>query len=247
MIAAVAAGDAFGLRQEAMKRRIDRCARWMNVLGHAQGRDIPSEAVGLPGLLARAAAGDAVAWRELIGLYARRVFAMAFSRLRSREAAEEISQSVFATLAAKLGSGMYTEQGKFESWLMRVTMNRIRDEARRARRHAIPTDPSMLLDARVTTDADSGEADGQDERSIQRLREAMERLPDADREVLMLRHQGQMGFKEIAELLGEPVGTLLARHHRALKKIRELLEVDPGSAESGPGGRGKTRGKGEER
>lgn len=236
----------FGLRMEAMSRRLARCAFWMNVLGHAQGRDIPSDAVGLPGLLARAAAGDAAAWRELVGLYARRVFAMAFSRLRSREAAEEISQSVFATLAAKLGTGMYTEQGKFESWLMRVTMNRIRDEARRARRHAVPTDPSVLLDVRQTEAAASGEEPGQDERSIQRLREAMEKLPDADREVLMLRHQGQMGFKEIAELLGEPVGTLLARHHRALKKIRELLDVEPQSADGRPGSGSRSAGRGEE-
>lgn len=181
------------------------------------------DAVGLPSLLARASGGDQSAWRELIGLYARRVFAMAFSRMRNRDLAEEIAQSVFATVALKLGKGDYSEQGKFESWLMRVTMNRIRDEARRVRRHATPTDPAALMDAREQQAAESVE-DGR----FSRLREAMEQLTEADREILTLRHQGQMGFKEMAELLEEPVGTLLARHHRALKKIREILESEAG-------------------
>ncbi len=192
----------------------------MHVLEDAQDRDSSLEAARLPGLLSRGAQGDPAAWREIVGLYARRVFAMAFSRLRNREQAEEIAQSVLATVAMKLKAGDYAEQGKFESWLMRVTMNRIRDEARRVRRQATPTDPAVLMDSRE----DSGNAEPQPGR-FTALREAMERLPDADREILMLRHQGQMGFKEMAELLDEPVGTLLARHHRALKKLREIMEA----------------------
>lgn len=176
------------------------------------------EPAELAGLLARASSGDQSAWRGLVDLYARRVFAMAYSRLHNRDLAEEISQSVFSTVAVKLGTGDYSEQGKFESWLMRVTMNRIRDEARRVRRHATPTDPSLLLDSRNEIPAEP-----EDEGTFARLRDAMEQLPDADREILTLRHQGQMGFKEMSELLEEPVGTLLARHHRALKKLRELL------------------------
>ncbi len=184
------------------------------------------DAAGLAGLLTRASAGEPAAWRELVGLYARRVFAMAFSRFRDRELSEEISQSVFATVAIKLRSGDYTEQGRFESWLMRVTMNRIRDEARRARRQATPTDPSALSDVRETPGPD-----GEDPGRFVRLREAIAALPEADREVLMLRHQGQMGFKEMSELLEEPVGTLLARHHRALRKLREALESQEAASE----------------
>ena len=45
----------------------------------------------------------------------------------------------------------------------------------------------------------------------------MARLHDADREVIELRHHGGLSFKQIAELLDEPLGTLLARHHRALR------------------------------
>ena len=95
----------------------------------------------LPDILSRAAGGDERAWRRLIDLFARRVFALAKSRCRNAEVAEEITQSVFATVASKLSLGEYTEQGRFESWIFRVTMNRLRDEMRRARRQASPTDP----------------------------------------------------------------------------------------------------------
>ena len=54
----------------------------------------------------------------------------------------------------------------------------------------------------------------------------MEHLSPADREVIELRHHAQMGFKQMSEVLDEPLGTLLARHHRALRKLREILERD---------------------
>jgi DNA-directed RNA polymerase specialized sigma24 family protein len=51
----------------------------------------------------------------------------------------------------------------------------------------------------------------------------MEQLSHADREVIELRHHGQMSFQQLAEMLDEPMGTLLARHHRALKKLKEIM------------------------
>ena len=56
------------------------------------------------------------------------------------------------------------------------------------------------------------------------MRRAMGELGDSDREVIELRHHGQMSFKEMAEVLDEPMGTLLARHHRALKKLRGIMD-----------------------
>jgi RNA polymerase sigma-70 factor (ECF subfamily) len=169
-------------------------------------------------LLGRAADGDEAAWREIVRLFGRRVYALAKSRCKSAEMAEEITQSVFATVAAKLPSGQYAEQGRFESWLFRVAMNRLRDEIRRARRQASPVDPEGLLAHPAATQTDSPRTD-----LLSRLREAMLRLPDADREIVELRHQGGLSFKQLADLLNEPLGTLLARHHRALKKLHSLL------------------------
>lgn len=176
----------------------------------------------LASLVARAALGEERAWEELVRLYAGRVYALAQSRLRRPDLAEEITQSVFVTLATKLKDQQYDEQGRFEPWLFRVTMNRVRDTARRLKRQAGMLDPGVI-EGMVSSQAVRTGADTDDTAS---LRLALETLNDADREVIELRHHGRMGFKEIAELLGEPVGTVLARHHRALRKLRSVLEPD---------------------
>ncbi len=240
-------------------------------LDDAQGRTPQDDRSGgelatpnpeLPRLLTAAGHGDEEAWRAIVDLYARRVYALARSRLVSNggrggtgrgsgggpggrrgsspfdqghDAAEEVTQSVFATVAAKLGSGAYTEQGRFESWLFRVAMNRIRDEIRRLRRHAEPTDPEAFADV-----ADDGVSDAartveaNEDESVRQLRVAMEKLSDADREIVELRHHAGMSFKQMADMLNEPLGTLLARHHRALKKLKELITAgDPSLAPTG--------------
>lgn len=176
-------------------------------------------------LVARCAAGEEDAWREFLDMYGRRVFALCKSRVRSPELAEEITQSVFATVAVKLRDGGYADSGRFEAWLFRVAMNRVRDEIRRQRRAATPTDPEHFGSLGGARGAEEERADLSPD--LERLREAMGSLSDADREVIELRHHGQMGFKEMAEMLDEPMGTLLARHHRALKKLRTALEKAP--------------------
>lgn len=194
-------------------------------------------------VLRAAGGGDEEAWRKIVHLYARRVYALARSRLggtgrniggaggaggagasrgSGHDAAEEVTQSVFVTVAAKLSSGEYTEQGRFESWLFRVAMNRIRDEVRRLRRHATPTDPETL-DASAGRPEKSADLARDREDSVRLLRGAIEHLAETDREVIELRHHAGLSFKQMAELLDEPLGTLLARHHRALRKLKDII------------------------
>lgn len=200
--------------------------------------------VDLPRLLQAAAAGDEEAWRVIVHVYARRVYALARSRLcptggsgkaayqqggsftRGHDAAEEVTQSVFVTLAGKLSSGQYAEQGRFESWLFRVAMNRIRDEVRRARRQAAPTDPEAIDVSHASPEVRSGT----DPEQLDSLRRAIEALSDSDREVIELRHHAGLSFKQMADLLSEPLGTLLARHHRALRKLKEIMSGNPAAA-----------------
>lgn len=178
-----------------------------------------SAADDLQALLGAAGQGDEAAWKRLIGLYARRVFAMVQSRVRNEHIAEEITQSVFATVASKLSTGAYGERGRFESWLFRITMNRVRDEARRAKHRPIAAAPESLEQSLPG----AGQREAPDDRMLAGLREAMNDLPESDREVVELRHHAGMSFKHIAELLEQPLGTVLARHHRALRKLKEML------------------------
>jgi|GEM_PF-258335 len=220
-------------------------------LRHADGpSSIPAMSeVDLATLLRGASNGDEQCWRGIVQLYARRVYALARSRLcagagqatpsgvngrsstrgtlardglwvHGQDIAEEVTQSVFVTVATKLSSGEYTEQGRFESWLFRVAMNRIRDEVRRARRQAVPTDPEVLDGSTAAGTADQSH-DNSDQLSA--LRQAMQQLSDPDREIIELRHHAGLSFKQMADMLAEPLGTLLARHHRALRKLKELM------------------------
>lgn len=180
------------------------------------------DAPDLGAVLVAAAAGDESAWRAIVQAYGRRVFALARSRRLDPERAEEIAQSVFVTVAQHVRTGAYTEKGRFESWLFQIAMNRIRDEGRRAARRGPTVDPSDLGGLRARTPRERT-----DEQDLAALRTALDALGESDREVVELRHHAGMGFREIAELLAEPLGTILARHHRALRKLKDLLESGP--------------------
>lgn len=172
-----------------------------------------------PEVIESAARGDPGAWRELVSVYGRRLFALARSRMGDSATAEDLVQSVMVTVAVKLREGAYSERGSFEAWLFRIAMNRIRDGARRAARHGVAAKAAAL-----ETLAAGPHEGGEDPSTLQRLREALERLPEADREIVEMRHHADLSFKTMAELTGEPLGTLLARHHRALRKLRAMLE-----------------------
>ena len=103
---------------------------------------------------------------------------------------------------------------------------------RRRGRQAISADEQTIVGlagAAEPAPPESGTSVGID------LRSALDQLSDADREIIHLRHVSGLSFKEMADVLGSPVGTLLARHHRALKKLRTLLPEDP--PEGSEGGR----------
>lgn len=190
----------------------------------------PASPSDVPVLLARAAGAGPeaeAAWRELVSRYARRIFALARSRRLGEEAAEEVAQSVFVTVSHHLRTGSvggYEERGRFESWLFRIAVNRVRDEIRRRTRAVATADPSDL-DAHSAAPAP---APNNDQADLRALRDAISRLPDADREVVELRHHGGLSFKQIADTLDQPLGTVLARHHRALRKLKEMMTPAPG-------------------
>lgn len=189
----------------------------------------PSDgSIDLIGLVDRAREGDESAWVALVRTMGPRVFALAKSRLASTEAAEEVTQSVFATVAIKVRDGAYDEKGRFESWLFRIAMNRVRDRVRAARREN--ADTRLRLVARAE-EADTPAASAELPADLDALRSALQTLPGPDREIVELRYHAGMSFKAMADLLAEPIGTLLARHHRALRKLRKALEPDDAAAD----------------
>lgn len=179
-------------------------------------------------LIARAKAREAAAFDALVERYASRLYGY-FYRLTGRRAdAEDLLQDLFVRLVRMIGQ--YEHDGRFESWLFRIATNLLRDRVRRAkssRQVALPSDPSGEEGDQLARRADFGAAApgdrlGQAE-SLDRLQRALAELPEAERTVILLRHFSGMSFREIAEMMETPIGTALARAHRGLGHLRELM------------------------
>jgi len=178
----------------------------------------------LDATLAAAASGDSDAWRRLIDAYSGRVFGLVYRMCGDRELAEEITQATFVKLVQKLGD--YQETGRFESWLFRIASNGLRDEMRRRKRQATATDFATLPPESLGPDAAADPPDRPltEREERQALARAIAELPEADQQVLHLHYTAGLGYQQIAETLGQPIGTVLARGHRALKKLRDRLQ-----------------------
>jgi len=185
----------------------------------------------LADLIHGAQRGEAACFEALIDAFASRIFGFFFRATFSREEAEDLMQEVFLRVVRMIAS--YQHDDRFESWLFRIAANLARDRLRRRRRSTRPAAPGGR-DAEYDTGAQAtdpldglaGEAEPVDARLIYReeldaLGAALARLPEPEREVIVLRHFAQMSFKEIAAAMGTPVGTALARAHRGLIKLRE--------------------------
>lgn len=199
---------------------------------------MPDSKETVEAMLRRAASGDEAAWRVMVETYSPRVFGLIRAHCGNADLAEEITQSTFCTIVAKLEG--YTELGRFEPWLFRIAMNRLRDEMRRRRRQATPTEHETLIGL---AGAEPGGNPGRpDPASLEidpgetgcALRDALRRLSDADQRIIHLRHFAGLSFKQIAEVLDQPLGTVLARHHRALRKLKDLLGPGGPADESSP-------------
>lgn len=195
-------------------------------------------------ILSLAAAGDEEAWRRLVDAYGRRVYGLLVHQCGDRDLAEELTQATFVKLATTLGTGegggRYEERGRFEAWLFRIAINALRDEMRRRQRQARTVDltapaPNDEVDPMqaVTYEAMARQAAQRDDDPAQRLsraeqvlclKQAVAELNEAEQRVLHLRHTAGLSFTQIAQTLGEPLGTVLARGHRALGKLRKMME-----------------------
>ncbi|MGD8453519.1 MAG: RNA polymerase sigma factor [Phycisphaerae bacterium] len=185
----------------------------------------------LDAIVRRACRRDPEALSALVEMYNARVFGLLYRLVGSRDVAEELLQETFLRVVRTIDR--YEHKGRFESWLFRIAANLARDRARSGQRRG--TMASLAGDDLDEGDvADVGSGSGSidpHERAVARedqmhLSERLELLSAPEREILMLRHYADMTFPEIADLLGVPLGTALARAHRALKRLRRGFDVE---------------------
>ncbi len=165
-----------------------------------------------PGLVRRAAAGDASAWRGIVAAYASRVFAYARSHGLSEDAADDLTQDCFLRMLGRLQG--YEESGRFEHWLFTIARNLVTDHLRGVAKRRTGGADLLAQEPAPAVPPPSAQV------GAEKLDLALTQLNDAERELIRLRYGAELTFPVMAEIVGEKVNTLLARHKRALDKLR---------------------------
>ena len=166
---------------------------------------------------------DSDAQERRLAEYAPRVFGLLVRMVGNRDTAEDLTQETL--LRAFRAFETYRPEGKFRAWIFRIARNAARDWLRhRSLESAHSVDADWLEAAAAPSRRQSRPEDRLlDGERASKVEAALRRLPDPDREVLLLRYYGELAFNDIAKVTGEPLGTVLARAHRALKKMAELM------------------------
>ena len=169
-------------------------------------------------------AGQESAFGLLLERHRSRVFTTILLIVRDEEVAEDLLQDTFIKAIHTMKGGRYNEEGKFAPWICRIAHNLAIDSFRRNKRtpHISLTDNDRL--ANTLTIADDGPDDLlAREETHERLRTLIQELPTAQKEVLLMRHYGDMSFQEIADATGVSINTALGRMRYALINLRKKM------------------------
>lgn len=189
------------------------------------GVEIPGDANGVDpadAALARSASGDQAAFAELYDMLSARVFGLILRVLVDRSQSEEVLQEVFLEVwqSAKLFDG---ERGHARSWVLTIAHRRAVDRVRSAEARA-RRDTRVGLQE-LHTPVSSVEEHVQVLVDGSRATQALDTLPESQRQTIVLAYFGGYSQREIAALLGAPLGTVKTRMRDGLSRLRTEMEV----------------------
>lgn len=160
--------------------------------------------------------GSNESFRRLIDLYAARCYGYFYRLTGNRDISDDLLSKLFVKLVEKIGS---FKGPAFEAWLFKVAANVFYDHLR-----AKQSQQKLLENHKQQLDAEIIEAKKSDDEVFDRLQRQLDKLDADTKELVLLRFYSQLGFKEIAKMRSEPIGTTLSKLHRGLKKLRQLME-----------------------
>jgi RNA polymerase sigma-70 factor, ECF subfamily len=173
--------------------------------------------------------GDVHSFEELLTRHRKPVMNFLYRQVGNEALAEDLLQEVFLRIIQ--GGPTYKAQAKFTTWLYTIARNLCVDNARRAKhRKARSLDQPVGEDGKGTMgDFVPDKGAGPDRQAIGRqlqgrIAEAIETLPEDQREVFLLREYLNLPFKEIADIVGCPENTVKSRMRYALERLRQELD-----------------------
>lgn len=171
--------------------------------------------------------GDRIAFDRLVTRLRGRAFHVAHSLVGSRDDALDLAQETFLKVFGARDS--YREGEPFLPWFHRILRNTCFSHLRkRGRLRQVSISGSARDEDEgdwelVDVDAPSPSARLESEERLNAFQEGLQRLPAKDREILVLRHFQDLSYREIAESLGIPQGTVMSRLFHARRRLRERL------------------------
>lgn len=172
--------------------------------------------------------GEGLAFNILVDRYQQRVTQLVYRYVRDTDTTMDLVQDIFFKIFRNLV--MFKGDSKFSSWLFRVATNDCIDHLRRVKvRKEQSLDQYQENGFDVADEAETANVSGMLQEKLERRRiaEALDRLPDIQKSVVILKVYEEMTFDQIAEILNEPVSTVKSRLYKALQSLGGILrQVD---------------------
>jgi RNA polymerase sigma factor (sigma-70 family) len=169
--------------------------------------------------------GDESCLELLIQRHKKRVFSYIMMVVRDRHLAEDIFQDTFIKVIQTLKRGSYSDEGKFLPWVLRISHNLVIDHFRRQKRMPLVDAGDDFDIFSVLVMRQGNHEDKIVKRQVRSdIRKLIDKLPQEQREVLLMRHYMDMSFKEIADFTNVSINTALGRMRYALINMRRMME-----------------------
>ena len=172
--------------------------------------------------------GNASSFEQLLNRHKNRIFTSIVMMVKDRSLADDIFQDVFIKLIDTIKAGQYNEEGKFLPWVLRIAHNQCIDHFRRVKKN-----PSFGVNDQVDMFESSLFTNENAETAIIKVQRAsdiqllLNKLPEDQREVIVMRHFANLSFKEIAQKTNCSINTALGRMRYALINLRKLMAEVP--------------------
>ena len=169
--------------------------------------------------------GNEACLEMLINRHKDRIFTTILFIVKDSYIAEDLFQETFIKIIKNLKKGKYNEEGKFLPWAIRIARNMAIDYFRKMKRMPTITGSDgedVFRKIKLAVDNREEQMIRTEKENI--VRDVISRLSEEQRQVLILRHYGDLSFKEIAEMIGVIMNTALGRMRYALNNMRKLME-----------------------
>lgn len=162
---------------------------------------------------------------ELVHRYKKNIYTTIVLKVKDKHVAEDLFQEAFIKIVNTILAGKYTEHGKFLPWAMRIANNLCIDHFRKNKQvNKVSSKDNLEWFEYICVDYSNAESGMEQAQTSHQVMHLLDRLPEVQRDVIMLRIYADLSFKEIADLTNVGINTALGRMRYGLSNLRKIIE-----------------------